>query len=133
MKFTAYLYIFSKCFYQLFNWLLTIKLRDISVIYVMAYRCVKLFIRILPTRVLSGTRACHTLSQTQHQRLYQLEIHSDSIEHEFMARQPISEYIERVSPIHSTSLEMSEVSSETDMLLISVPQQTDAAICRKVL
>ena len=33
-----------------------------------------------------------------------------------------------VSPIHSTSLEMSEVSSETDMLLISVPQQTDAAI-----
>ena len=32
------------------------------------------------------------------------------------------------SPIHSTSLEMSEVSSETDMLLISVPQQTDAAI-----
>ena len=34
------------------------------------------------------------------------------------------------SPIHSTSLEMSEVSSETDLLLISVPQQTDAAICR---
>ena len=32
------------------------------------------------------------------------------------------------SPIHSTSLEMSEVSSETDMLLISVPQQPDAAI-----
>ena len=32
------------------------------------------------------------------------------------------------SPIHSTSLEMSEVSSETDMLLISVPQRTDAAI-----
>ena len=34
------------------------------------------------------------------------------------------------SPIHSTSLEMSEVSSETDMLSISVPQQTDAAISR---
>ena len=38
-----------------------------------------------------------------------------------------------LSPIHSTSLEMSEVSSETDMLSISVPQQTDAAISRKVL
>ena len=35
-----------------------------------------------------------------------------------------------ISPIHSTSLEMSEVSSETDMLLISAPQQTDAAISR---
>ena len=34
------------------------------------------------------------------------------------------------SPIHSTSLEMSEVSSETDMLLISVPQQTDSGIFR---
>ena len=32
-----------------------------------------------------------------------------------------------ISPIHSTSLEMSEVSSETDLLLISKPQQTDAA------
>ena len=38
-----------------------------------------------------------------------------------------------VSPIRSTSLEMSEVSSETDMLLISVPQQTDAAIFLQVL
>ena len=40
-----------------------------------------------------------------------------------------------VSPIRSTSLEMSEVSSETDMLLISlgVPQQTDAAIFIQVL
>ena len=38
--------------------------------------------------------------------------------------------MENISPIHSTSLEMSEVSSETDALLISVPQQTDAAICR---
>ena len=32
------------------------------------------------------------------------------------------------SPIHSTSIEMSEVSSETAMLLISVPKQTDPAI-----
>ena len=34
----------------------------------------------------------------------------------------------KFSPIHSTSLEMSEVSSETAILLISVPQQTDTAI-----
>ena len=34
----------------------------------------------------------------------------------------------KISPIHSTSLEMSKVSSETDILLINVPQQTDAAI-----
>ena len=34
------------------------------------------------------------------------------------------------SLIHSTLLEMSEVSSETDMLLISEPWQTDAAISR---
>ena len=33
-----------------------------------------------------------------------------------------------VSPIHSTSLEMSKVSSETDLLLISVQHKTDAAI-----
>ena len=32
------------------------------------------------------------------------------------------------SPIHSTSLEMSEVSSETAILLMSVPKQTDTAI-----
>ena len=40
------------------------------------------------------------------------------------------------SSIHSTSLEMSEVSSETDLLLKSVPQQADAAIfcrCFKVM
>ena len=43
---------------------------------------------------------------------------------------PNSNIIRRPSPIHSTSLEMSEVSSETDMLLISVRQQTDAAISR---
>ena len=33
-----------------------------------------------------------------------------------------------ISPIHSTSLEISEVSSETAILWISVPQQTDTSI-----
>ena len=32
------------------------------------------------------------------------------------------------SPMHSTSLEMSEVSSDAAILLIRVPEQTDAAI-----
>ena len=36
--------------------------------------------------------------------------------------------IKLTSPIHSTSLEMSKVSLETAILLISVAQQTDAAI-----
>ena len=37
------------------------------------------------------------------------------------------------SPIHSTSLEMSEVSSDAAILLIRVPQQNDTAIVISVL
>ena len=39
----------------------------------------------------------------------------------------------RSSPIHSTLLEMSEVSSDAAILLIRVPQQTDAAIVMSAL
>ena len=37
------------------------------------------------------------------------------------------------SPIHSTSLEMSEVSSNAAILLIREPQQTDTAIVMSAL
>ena len=37
------------------------------------------------------------------------------------------------SPLHSTSLEMSEVSSDAAILLICVPHQTDAAIVMSAL
>ena len=42
-------------------------------------------------------------------------------------------FLHKPSPIHSTSLEMSEVSSDAAILLIRVPQQTDAAIVMSAL
>ena len=48
--------------------------------------------------------------------------------HSIPCDEPFQLALSWLSPIHSPLLEISEVSSETDMLLISVWQQTDAAI-----